>query len=159
MPGAAERPEPAAEPGGLSLAAADEPAYVLTFSDGRRRKAHTFGDCDEFEMTYVNLLQTVGIDGEVFLPASITRRDHVRTRLAVGPDDHPVWLEVDNTRDGVAVSGEPPEAYIPRRHLYNIDWINAHARAELDIPMGRPARERLDARIQGVLGLAEFTGG
>lgn len=132
---------------------AEEPVYRLDDGRGRRRLAHTYGDCDEFEMAYVNLLLALDIPAEVFLPRSLTRKSHVRTRVRLEAGGVPVWLEVDNTHAGVRALGEQPEAWdVPRTH-YNVEWINDHARAPLNLDMGRGARHRIDARVRRVLGI------
>jgi hypothetical protein len=132
---------------------ADDPVYRLVDSRGRRRLAHTYGDCDEFEMAYVNLLLALDIPGEVFLPRVLTRKSHVRTRLRLEAGGVPVWLEVDNTHAGVRAVGSEPEAWsVPRTH-YNVAWINDHAQAPLNLDVGRAARERIDARVRRVLGI------
>jgi len=131
----------------------EQAAYRLLVWNGRRREAHTFGDCDEFEMSYVHMLEPLGIEGEVFLPRSIKRKSHARSRLALRSGDATLWVEVDNTRDGVRLFDEQPPGWdVPVSH-YNLAWINDHAHAELDIPVGPLARERLDQRIQREIGL------
>lgn len=131
----------------------EEASYRLLMWDGRRRETHTFGDCDEFEMSYVQLLKPLGIEGDVFLPQSIKRKSHARSRLALDAGEFTLWVEVDNTRNGVRLFDEQPPGWeVPRSH-YNLAWINEHATAPLDIPVGRAARGRLDDRIQEEIGL------
>ncbi len=132
---------------------ADEPVYRLADSRGRTRRAHTYGDCDEFEMAYVNLLGVLGMEGDVFLPRSLERMSHVRTRVRIEVGRVPIWLEVDNTHAGVRVVGERPEAWTVTRSHYNVAWINDHAHAPLHLEVGHAAAERLDARVRRVLGI------
>ena len=131
----------------------ERPLYELLDTRRRLRRVHTYGDCDEFEMAYVNLLAALGIEADVFLPRSLSRKSHVRTRLAISGEQAPLWLEVDNTHHTVQTAATRPEAWIvPTRH-YNVAWINDHARQSLKIEVGKQARERIDTRLRRVLGL------
>lgn len=130
----------------------DEPVYELLDRRGRQRRAFTYGDCDEFEMAYVNLLAALDMEADVFLPRSIERKSHVRTRVEITAGDAPLWLEVDNTRHTARVSDVRPEAWsVPANH-YNVAWINDHAHRPIQVEVGKEARRRIDDRVRRMLG-------
>ena len=130
----------------------EQPAYRLLDGRGRLREAHTYGDCDEFEMAYVHLLAALGIEADVILPSSIRRLSHVRTRVQITGEPSPLWLEVDNTHSSVRTSATEPGVHeVPASH-YDEAWVNARATEPLQIGVGREARLRLDGRLRRVLG-------
>jgi hypothetical protein len=135
-----------------------KPKYQL----GNGRKIHCFGDCDEYEMAYVTILRSVGIDARIVM----SEASHVKTQIEIKGKQ----ILVDNTRNTFGKAAkckgrckdyrtgelgfmEPKDA---KRYL---NRINKMAMAGTEVRIWPKGERRVDKRIDKALRRLEMATG
>ena len=116
-----------------------KPVYVIG-----GQNAYNFGDCDELEMGYINLLSYFGMTANLVMDSDI----HVVSNVRLGSGE--LWLYVDNTFNCLSVETEkrPTNAGLGVPLNYKLWWFEKRAQMRHRVTVTPEGRERVSSAVE-----------